>query len=59
MTTVVHSACPDCTASVPAPPGARVSTITVCGSCQAELELISLDPPAYALAPEIEEDFGE
>jgi alpha-aminoadipate/glutamate carrier protein LysW len=59
MTTMLHSTCPDCTAIVPAPPGARVSSIAVCGACHAELELISLEPPEYALAPEIEEDFGE
>ncbi|MGO9955637.1 MAG: lysine biosynthesis protein LysW [Solirubrobacteraceae bacterium] len=59
MSITVVSTCPDCAAVVPAPAGVRVSSVVVCPACQAELELISLDPPEYALAPEIEEDFGE
>jgi alpha-aminoadipate carrier protein LysW len=59
MTTILETTCPDCTEPVPVPAGARVSSITECQVCKAELELVSLDPPEYALAPEIEEDFGE
>jgi alpha-aminoadipate/glutamate carrier protein LysW len=31
----------------------------VCPACQAELEVIGVEPVEFALAPEIEEDFGE
>jgi alpha-aminoadipate/glutamate carrier protein LysW len=59
MTTAAMSCCPDCMESVPDAPGLRMSSIVVCPACQVELEVIGLDPPGYALAPEIEEDFGE
>ena len=59
MTTATVSTCPDCTESVPVPDGLRVTSIVVCPGCKVELEVISLDPAEFALAPEIEEDFGE
>jgi len=59
MSTAVLSTCPDCTDSVPVPAGTRVSSIVVCPACKVELEVISLEPAEFALAPEIEEDFGE
>lgn len=59
MTTVATSTCPDCTASVPTDDGLRVMSIVVCPACKVELEVINVDPPEFALAPEIEEDFGE
>lgn len=59
MTTATVSTCPDCTEAVPVPEGLRVTSIVVCPGCKVELELIGLDPTEFALAPEIEEDFGE
>ncbi|MFD6530530.1 lysine biosynthesis protein LysW [Streptomyces sp. NPDC060184] len=59
MTTAVTSACPECAQQVPAPADVRVSSIVVCPSCSVELEVIIANPVEYALAPEIEEDFGE
>ena len=58
MTTAV-STCPDCTEAVPATGDVRVTSIVVCPGCQAELEVIGIAPVEFALAPEIEEDFGE
>lgn len=58
-TTTGTAPCPDCTAEVPTTAGLRVSSIVVCPGCEAELEIIALDPTEFALAPEIEEDFGE
>lgn len=57
MTTAVSN-CPDCTEAVPAN-DVRVMQILECPGCQAELEVVSVDPIEYALAPDIEEDFGE
>ncbi|MBO4270537.1 lysine biosynthesis protein LysW [Microbispora triticiradicis] len=57
--TVAVSTCPDCTEVVPTSSDLRVTSIVVCPACQAELEVIGLDPAEFALAPEIEEDFGE
>ncbi len=59
MTTATVSTCPDCTEAVPVPEGLRVTSIVVCPACKVELELIGLNPTEFALAPEIEEDFGE
>jgi alpha-aminoadipate/glutamate carrier protein LysW len=56
---ITLSTCPDCTAAMPESPDLRVMSIVVCPACPAELEVISLEPTEYALAPEIEEDFGE
>jgi alpha-aminoadipate carrier protein LysW len=53
------SRCPECAEHVPAAPDLRVASIVVCPACSVELEVIALDPPEFALAPEIEEDFGE
>jgi alpha-aminoadipate carrier protein LysW len=33
--------------------------IVVCPDCTAELEVLALDPLELALAPEVEEDWGE
>ncbi|EDY45331.1 lysine biosynthesis protein LysW [Streptomyces sp. SPB074] len=59
MTTAVINACPECAQHVAAPAPVRVASIVVCPSCSVELEVICVDPVEYALAPEIEEDFGE
>ena len=59
MTTAAVSTCPDCTEAVPSTDDVRVTSIVECPGCQAELEVIGVDPVEYALAPDIEEDFGE
>lgn len=55
--------CPECEAKVPytsksnKPP--IVGEIINCPDCGAELEVLSVNPPKLALAPEVEEDWGE
>jgi alpha-aminoadipate/glutamate carrier protein LysW len=51
--------CPECAADVAVPAGTLEGEIVACPDCQAELEVVSLDPPELALAPEVEEDWGE
>jgi alpha-aminoadipate carrier protein LysW len=51
--------CVQCGADVTVGAEPRIGEIVVCGTCSVELELISLDPPQLALAPEVEEDWGE
>ncbi len=41
------------------PAGSFISEILVCDDCQAELEIVSTEPPELVLAPELEEDWGE
>jgi len=41
------------------PQPARLSEIIECPDCRSELEVVELDPVRLALAPEVEEDWGE
>ena len=51
--------CPECNAEVAVAANVRVGEIVVCPDCQTELEVVSVNPLELALAPEIEEDWGE
>lgn len=51
--------CPECEGAVEVAPSPRLSEITNCPDCSVELEVVSLEPLTIALAPEIEEDWGE
>ena len=57
MTTV--QLCPECDGEVAISDSVRLSEILECGECRSELEIVALDPAVLALAPEIEEDWGE
>jgi alpha-aminoadipate carrier protein LysW len=58
-TQVTTTQCPNCDEAVPVAATAFVSELLKCPSCQTELEVVALEPPELALAPEIEEDWGE
>ena len=51
--------CPECESSVTLAATPRMSEILECGDCASELEVVSLNPTAVALAPTVEEDWGE
>ncbi len=51
--------CPVCDIEVTVPEHSRLSEIVECADCSSELEILSLDPVTLALAPEVEEDWGE
>jgi len=51
--------CPECEGSVTLTEMPKVSEIVECGDCSSELEILTVDPVQVALAPEIEEDWGE
>ncbi len=51
--------CPECSAEFEIPANTMTGEIVVCVDCAAELEGVALDPPTLALAPEVEEDWGE
>ncbi|MEV4847318.1 lysine biosynthesis protein LysW [Micromonospora matsumotoense] len=57
MTTM--SACPECADEVPISDAVRLNEIVECAGCRNELEIVALTPAVLALAPEIEEDWGE
>ena len=50
--------CPECEAEITVQ-GLMMGELIYCPDCSAELEVLGLEPPAVALAPEVEEDWGE
>ena len=50
--------CPECDAEIVLQ-GLMVGEIIYCPDCNAELEVLNLEQPAVALAPQVEEDWGE
>jgi alpha-aminoadipate/glutamate carrier protein LysW len=51
--------CVECGAEITIPGDVMQNEIVPCPECCSELEVISLEPFAMALAPEVEEDWGE
>ena len=51
--------CPECEAEVEIPADAMENELVSCPECGIELEIMSLEPIELALAPEVEEDWGE
>ncbi len=50
--------CPECEAEITLQ-GVLVGEILYCPDCSADLEVISVEQPALALAPQVQEDWGE
>lgn len=55
--TTVH--CVECDGAVALNGELMLGELVACPECGVELEVVSLDPLAIELAPEIEEDWGE
>jgi alpha-aminoadipate carrier protein LysW len=53
------TACPVCEAPIDVPADSRINEILECVDCRSELEVVAVDPTMLALAPEVEEDWGE
>jgi len=51
--------CTECEAEIALETSTEVGEIIQCPDCGLDLEVISLDPPEVAPAPEEEEDWGE
>ena len=51
--------CVECGGAVELPGDVMMGEIVQCPDCGVELEVVNLDPVGIALAPEIEEDWGE
>jgi alpha-aminoadipate carrier protein LysW len=56
---MTNGACVECGAGIPLQDDLILGEILSCPDCGAELEVTSLDPVQLALAPEVEEDWGE
>jgi alpha-aminoadipate carrier protein LysW len=52
------TSCPECAAEISLQ-GLLVGEVIYCPDCNAELEVLDLEQPAVALAPQVEEDWGE
>lgn len=51
--------CPECDARVTVDADAERGEVVTCPECNAELEVVGLDPPCFVLAPPEEVDWGE
>ncbi|MEV0681808.1 lysine biosynthesis protein LysW [Actinosynnema sp. NPDC050436] len=51
--------CPACDAGVVVDGATLPNEIVECGECRSELEVVTTEPVLLALAPEVEEDWGE
>ena len=59
MTSPILTLCPECEADIRLPANVMENELIACPDCGSELEVISLTPVELALAPEVEEDWGE
>ncbi|GLY28375.1 hypothetical protein [Kineosporia sp. NBRC 101731] len=59
MTMTTLQACPECEDEVRISQSVRLNEIIDCAGCRSELEIVALAPTVLALAPEVEEDWGE
>ncbi|MFG0274805.1 MAG: lysine biosynthesis protein LysW, partial [Phycisphaerales bacterium] len=50
---------PECDGQVSFTRSPMRAEIVACAECRAELEVTSIDPLTLALAPEVQEDWGE
>ncbi|MFI6683272.1 lysine biosynthesis protein LysW [Streptomyces sp. NPDC050485] len=55
----IGQACPECEEQVQISESVRLNEILECAGCRSELEIVALNPTVLALAPEVEEDWGE
>ncbi|QIJ64527.1 lysine biosynthesis protein LysW [Streptomyces sp. JB150] len=59
MITKTARSCPSCEEPVSIGDSVRLNEVLDCGGCRSELEIVALDPLVLALAPDVEEDWGE
>ncbi|MBX3364392.1 MAG: hypothetical protein KF866_06455 [Phycisphaeraceae bacterium] len=59
QTATLETTCPECAASITPPRRVLAGEVLRCPGCAAELEVTSANPLHLALAPEVEEDWGE
>ncbi|MFG2049519.1 lysine biosynthesis protein LysW [Micromonospora sp. NPDC048935] len=59
MSTMLDVVCPGCDGKVSVRSTVMVTEIVECGECRGELEVVATAPVVLALAPEVEEDWGE
>lgn len=55
----METTCPECEATISLNTDTVEGEIVTCPDCGVELEVVSVNPPELALAPEVGEDWGE
>ncbi|RKS08412.1 alpha-aminoadipate carrier protein LysW [Nocardiopsis sp. Huas11] len=55
----MSAVCPECESPVQTSVQLRLSEVIDCADCRTELEVVAVEPVLLALAPEVEEDWGE
>lgn len=58
-TEVLSATCPECGSTITFARAPRRHELVRCPDCGAELEVTDVSPITLALAPEVEEDWGE
>ena len=56
---MANTECPECAGAVSLAANTEVGEILSCPDCGARLEVKSVSPPSLAIAPKVEEDWGE
>jgi len=51
--------CPECEGNITVPADLLEGEIVRCADCGAELEVLTLEPLALGVAPDVQEDWGE
>jgi alpha-aminoadipate/glutamate carrier protein LysW len=51
--------CPDCDSDVILSDDIVLFEVIECADCRGEWEVVAVEPPTLARAPEVEEDWGE
>ncbi len=51
--------CPECAGKISLKANSMVGEILTCPDCGARLEIMGLNPASLAVAPKVEEDWGE
>ncbi|MFD7168120.1 lysine biosynthesis protein LysW [Streptomyces violascens] len=59
MTTALSVQCPECVGTLEVRSDVLAAEIVICGNCSSELEVVATGPVVLAVAPEVEEDWGE
>ena len=54
-----QSECPECAGTISSKEGMEVGEVLTCKDCGTRLEVMSVEPFQIALAPKIQEDWGE
>ena len=56
--TTIHQ-CPECEEEIDVTGELMLGELVICDGCGLDLEVTSIEPLQFELAPEIEEDWGE